>query len=392
MSELIQKYDSRTAIRWKLLTGASALALTAYVSSASIACAEDGDRPQLWIELGGQLDRVQDSQELFEPPFVKLTPSNFAPPQNATKPPRFGVDGNAALTFQPHGFDWTFSASISYGRASNDKHAHQQTYPLPTTVYEINRRGRHFYFTVLPSAARFTDAVVKQSESHVIVDFQVGKDVGLGLFGGSGSSFLNVGIRFAQFQSKSRVSLHEDPDWRFDLHVYGPNYYGFITQAAFQPYHSFAGTFRADRSFNGVGPSLSWNGSTPIIGDSERGALTFDWSANASVLFGRQKTRTQHETTALYHPAGTIHPPPPVGYPSTVYHNAPPPQARSRSVIVPNLGALVGLSVKYPNVKVSFGYKADFFFGAMDGGIDVRRTTDVGFHGPYASVSIGLGG
>ena len=34
MSELIQKNDNRATIRWKLLTGASALALTAYVSSA----------------------------------------------------------------------------------------------------------------------------------------------------------------------------------------------------------------------------------------------------------------------------------------------------------------------------------------------------------------------
>ena len=41
MSELIQKNDNRATIRWKLLTGASALALTAYVSSAAIAKAED---------------------------------------------------------------------------------------------------------------------------------------------------------------------------------------------------------------------------------------------------------------------------------------------------------------------------------------------------------------
>ena len=60
--------------------------------------------------------------------------------------------------------------------------------------------------------------------------------------------------------------------------------------------------------------------------------------------------------------------------------------------VVPNLGGFAGFSVKYPNAKVSFGYKADFFFGAMDGGNDVRRVEDIGFHGPYASASIGLGG
>ncbi len=65
---------------------------------------------------------------------------------------------------------------------------------------------------------------------------------------------------------------------------------------------------------------------------------------------------------------------------------------RSRSVTVPNIGAFAGFSVKYPNAKLSFGYRADFFFGAMDGGIDARKTYDRSFYGPYASISIGLGG
>jgi len=41
---------------------------------------------------------------------------------------------------------------------------------------------------------------------------------------------------------------------------------------------------------------------------------------------------------------------------------------------------------------VSFGYRADFFLGAMDGGIDTRRSGDVDFWGPFATVSVGLGG
>ncbi|HVP85004.1 MAG TPA: hypothetical protein VMS78_09800 [Rhizomicrobium sp.] len=42
--------------------------------------------------------------------------------------------------------------------------------------------------------------------------------------------------------------------------------------------------------------------------------------------------------------------------------------------------------------KVSLGYRADFFFGAMDGGIDTRESYNRNFYGPYASISIGLGG
>jgi len=42
--------------------------------------------------------------------------------------------------------------------------------------------------------------------------------------------------------------------------------------------------------------------------------------------------------------------------------------------------------------KVSLGYRADFFFGAADTGIDARKTSDLSFHGPFAKLSIGLGG
>jgi hypothetical protein len=41
---------------------------------------------------------------------------------------------------------------------------------------------------------------------------------------------------------------------------------------------------------------------------------------------------------------------------------------------------------------VSFGYRADGFFGAIDGGIDTYKSYNRGFFGPYANISIGLGG
>ncbi len=61
-------------------------------------------------------------------------------------------------------------------------------------------------------------------------------------------------------------------------------------------------------------------------------------------------------------------------------------------VAVPNLGGFAGISIKYHNAKFSFGYRADEFFGAMDGGIDTAKSENRGFFGPYASFSVGLGG
>jgi len=404
MSELIQK-DEDSSFRWRLLTEASVLALIGYVSAAPLANAEESDRPTVWIELGGQLSRWENSQEAYAPPFVTLTPSGFTSPLKAEKPPRYGWDETAALLFQPKGSDWTFSASLRYGRSSNSKHVRQQSSPAYYTVYSKFHRSSYGVYRhhtnhqqVKPAAARFVDVTAQQSESHTILDFQAGKDLGIGLFGRSASSILDVGVRFAQFTARSVIKLKENPDWKFKTFFTGfataYDRYGYFysvsrkAQRAGQPYHSFAGTFLANRSFNGLGPSISWNSSEPLVGNSERGALTFDWGVDAALLFGRQKAKIRHQTTALFHStyAG-------LGDKMTAYrHPATPDHIRSRGVVVPNLGAFAGFSVKYPNAKISFGYKADFFFGGMDGGIDVRRTEDVGFHGPYASVNVGLGG
>ena len=120
-------------------------------------------------------------------------------------------------------------------------------------------------------------------------------------------------------------------------------------------------------------------------------ALSLDWGANAALLFGRQKARTEHHETAQYHPPAPGFFASQGGNRITLYQSpATPTHTRSRSVTVPNVGAFAGLSFRYTSAKVSFGYRADFFFGAMDGGIDARKTYDRNFYGPYATVSLGL--
>ena len=63
-----------------------------------------------------------------------------------------------------------------------------------------------------------------------------------------------------------------------------------------------------------------------------------------------------------------------------------------RTVTVPNVGGFAGMSFQFSSAKVSLGYRADFFFDAMDGGIDARKSATLGFYGPFASVSVGFGG
>ncbi|HEV2561086.1 MAG TPA: hypothetical protein VGT78_03000 [Rhizomicrobium sp.] len=58
-------------------------------------------------------------------------------------------------------------------------------------------------------------------------------------------------------------------------------------------------------------------------------------------------------------------------------------------VNAPNLGGFAGISFRYDNAKISFGYRGDFFFAAMDHGIDTRKSTTLGFNGPFASIRVG---
>ena len=383
MSELINAKNGRNNLRWKLLTTVSALALIGNLSAMSAAKAgDDTDRPTVWIELGGQLSRLGDGQETFNPNFPDspARPSIFSPSQEFEKPPSYSVDETGNISFQPEGSSWVFAASVRYGRALSKKSAHQQTYPNVFKKYFSSGITSAAY----PRAAKFADTSVHNDEQHLILDFQAGKDVGLGMFGGRhGSSTINFGVRFAQFTTKTNIAVHSNPDWHFS-YIY-TNGQKFVWR---QPYHSNYAELEAKNSFRGIGPSLSWNASAPFAGAPQAGELTLDWGLNAALLFGRQKTRVHHHTTEQYEVGRFLYPPP-----KTVeYFNAPPSRISSRTVMVPNVGGFAGVSFKFPNVKVSAGYRADLFFGAMDGGIDARKNENRGFYGPFASVSIGLGG
>ena len=189
------------------------------------------------------------------------------------------------------------------------------------------------------------------------------------MFGQGGSSVINAGIRYAQLESHANVGIQYQPT------NVNPFYY---------PFHRFYGSFAASRRFIGLGPSLSWDASAALVGNSSDGEISIDWGVSGALLVGRQRMQGHHQTTNVrltYASALNRH---------LVYRSSASPN-RSREVVVPNLGGFAGLSWRYPNAKVSFGYRADFFFGAMDSGIDSRRVTDVGFHGPFAAISIGLG-
>jgi hypothetical protein len=415
----------RKDIRWQLLTtvSASALLLSAYGVGEAQAAGSDSDRPLLWIELGSQLDRLSDVQEPFNPPFMaNITRPGFLSTLNVQSPPTFAIDEEGKISFQPEDSDWIFSAAIRYGRSQSAKHHHQQTpnakipvhFTLPAFLpppFGGKYIGGYSFYPY--SHVNFADGNASQSESHAVLDFQAGKDVGLGMFGSKGTSVLSAGVRIAQFTSRASATLRALPDLQyptapissiFALEAFRrPAYYG-VTQRIH--FHAYTGIAGIRRSFQGLGPSLSWNASAPFAGNSDNGEMALDWSANAAVLFGRQKARGHHQTTTIsYETAGYWtgggNPNPKVavgGFFGTGEKHVAPPRTshsfnidRTRSVTVPNVGGSIGVTYRLQDFKVSMGYRADFFFGAMDGGIDARKNENRGFFGPFASISIGLG-
>jgi iron complex outermembrane recepter protein len=374
MSELMNV--QRGKYRGQLLTTVCALALLAGISGMQPARAVDTDaeRPTVWIELGGQFESVREGQEPFTPPFVANIPANiFTSRPELQKPPGYSNGAEGKVSFDPEGSDWLFSLSLRYGRSNNHAHAHAQTTPPP---FPHGFNG--------PYVFRFSDTSAESHETNATIDFKAGKDVGLGMFGRAGTSVLSAGVRFAQFTSKSHAAINADPDHQYYFKYFPSRHSSFPLGHHQHVYTAFSDM---DRSFRGVGPSISWDASASLVGSRESGEVTLDWGANAAALFGRQSSQGQHKTSGEYYYVRFF----PSRRTSIPIHHTTNLN-RSRSVLIPNVGGFAGTSLRWSNAKISLGYRADFFFGAMDGGVDARKTYDRGFYGPFATISVDVGG
>jgi hypothetical protein len=377
MSELMN--TQRGGFRKQLLTTVSALALLA--SASGVDADDDAARPTLWIELGGQFERLNGGPEQFAPAFFSLAPqADLTPMLDAQRPSPYSLGEEGKISFAPNGTDWVFAATIRYGRSSTARHSHHETPvgDLGSFYIGTNILTKHF----VPANFAYGDAQTGLSESHLVLDFQAGKDVGLGMFGAHGSSTISAGVRFAQFTSGSGVTLHARPIYNFNF-VTSPGKYRLP-----HPVHAnYTAIFQAQRSTHAIGPAISWDASVPLAGTSADATINLDWGANAAVLFGRQRARVHHQTHGYYYKVL-----PSFAKYTHVSTNHLPDQNRARTVAIPNVGGFAGFSLKFSNAKVSLGYRADFFFGAMDGGIDAAKKENVGFYGPFATISVGIGG
>jgi hypothetical protein len=355
MSESTNMHGRRMKLHLQLLATVSFAALL----GGSHAGAADADHPIVWLELDGQYARQNAGDVAFVPPFVVNSPFPALPQLDGENASSVNWEEGGRISYTPTGSDWFLQASLRFGKSSGRLRQDQVT-AHPSPYYN----KYHAYQNVR----------MYGSESHTILDFKAGKDVGLGSFGNNGGSTFSFGIRYAQFNSRSAAHFQSQPS---NLpQQYGSHHFTI---------HRFYADFAAQRKFAGIGPSLSWDASATLAGSPSANAdIALDWGINGALLFGRQRTQVEHQTSENFHTYATS------GQYVQHYRHAASPD-RSRKVAVPNLGGFAAVSWRYADAKVSLGYRADYFFGAIDGGLATAKKEDRGFYGPFASISIGIG-
>jgi hypothetical protein len=312
-----------------------------------------------------------------------MTASGFPSPEEYEKAPKSGFDWQGKLALQLPDSDWMLTAGIRYGRSGRNKLVHGSEIPgtrtkekLILTKYCDSPFVSNYDICHSGANRKFIDARTAQSEQHAIMDFEAGVNVGIGLFGSNGQGTISGGLRMAQFKSNALSDINSDPEYFFE-----PT----------GEYHNVYESRNAEeRSFHGVGPEVTWEANQTVWGAPSTGEISLDWGLNAAVLFGRQSMNAKHFTSYCHvngvsgGRTGCV-----TALPS---HTRVKTTRRTRRKIVPNLGGYIGASARYNNAKLSFGYRADTFFGAMDGGQEAAKDYNRGFYGPYMNVSIGLGG
>ncbi len=349
----------------------------------------DGVYP-LTIEIGGQVQR-QDA------PYEPISARSFADIPLLDTQDRaqnrdldWGAEQSIKLSYRPQGSPWVVSGGVRYGRINNDLARYHAEY---NTVHHVCAFAPPKYSPSLveercsPTGSKYTseymnrettsasDVSARNREEHTVVDFAVGRDLGLG--GGLSASSVGLGIRYADFQSQSSLSGRAFGGW-----VVAP---GWSHEGI--EWSGYNGDLVAEREFTGAGPVLSWSAAVRLLGGEDAGALDLDWTVAAGALFGDQQTAVsgRDEIDAYSGSAGIGAVPI-----STVSLGLAAP--RSRSVTVPLVDLSVGLSYQVQRFKIGAGYRWERYFDVLDVGQEEAKDGDRTIDGPYLKIAVGLGG
>ena len=362
-----------------------------------------GEPYPLTVELSGQVQRHKAPYETLMPEFGDSFPASLNPLLAQHRDLDWGDGREVKLTIRPR-FGWTVAAAMRYGRTNTGTARIRQeesagpaacvfdryggppfdrfgrrlcdpTYVIPG--YEQYGPGYGYNPLALVSPENWSDATARSREEHEVIDFKVGKDVGLGVIG-MGSSSLALGARFARVNSTTHTRMDGIPDWDVPDGTYFNN----------ATHHRYTAFVDVRREFDGTGPTLSWDASSRLFGNEEIGHVDLDWSVTGGVLFGKQNTAVIGYEASGYFSSLYMVPPsglPPLDTTTIDIH-------RSQSATVPVVDLSLGLSYEIQRVKIGAGYRWERYFDVLDTGFEEENAEDRTIDGPYFKIAIGFGG
>jgi outer membrane receptor protein involved in Fe transport len=348
----------------------------------------------LTIELSGQVQRQDAPYDTVGPAFISLFSSAVTPANTQHQDLDWGDGREVRVTYRPSSGPWSLIGAARYGRANKNTpltHASEAAGPLKCAFLPDGPYGAACdpdgpsAYALLKPGTHWSDSSADEKERHVIADFAIGRDVGLGALGDS-HSILSGGIRYAEFDSTTRATMDGVPT------AILPD--GFIKYPSVIDHYRAAVT--ADRKFKGAGPTLSWDAAQRLVGDERNGHLDVDWAITAGVLFGKQRmtadgTQQERNFREKYQPfiadaehvGGTAFPMTDVAFDA---------KARSKDVTAPVLDLSLGLAYEVGRFKAGAGYRWERYFNVLDVGYDEQKDGDRTMDGPYFKIAVGFGG
>jgi iron complex outermembrane receptor protein len=359
----------------------------------SFGARHEGPYP-LTVEIGGQVQRHDASKEPISPAFIDEFDTELNPLESQGRDLDLGDGREVKLTYRLDA-DWTVSLGARFGKTNG--HASSESVKDEEDAEGVCMLAAYYcelypsYYLFLEfkgdavSPINWTSSSIADKEEHAIVDFAVGRDIGVGMLQ---RSHLSAGLRYARLHSKASIEIRGLPDWDF-----APEY-TFLYDAIS---HIYDADIDANREFKGTGPIISWEASQALLGSERTGTLEADWSLSGGVLFGKQKTafsgqlEDQYFSQGYFIPSTTAQE---VGFPRDpdLVTVTPISIERSRSVTVPTVAASLGLSYKVDRFSIGAGYRWERYFDALDVGYDEAKDADRTIDGPYFKIAVGFGG
>lgn len=289
------------SLRDSLLTGASALALSMSASGATAQTmgSPNGTPATLTVWAEGALTSTGGGS--FNVPAL---PGPTAPFISFN--PKTGYEGAVGFDYRWPSQPWHFVFDFRYGKTGSAT-GNSSTFKTFGTSFGVP----------LTSA---TSSQATERETHLVADFMIGRDLGLG----SGTAQVQAGIRIADLWASAQVQ--ETGQRTFYSH--------FSTVTAVQ-----SATGNWSSRFFGAGPRLAITGGIPIVGP-----WSFDYGAGIAALFGDRS------------------------FNATVSNSAGPSFAASSNSaeFVFNADGWTAISYLFtPSYKLSGGIRADFYNAAL---------------------------